>query len=170
MRARTTCVDCGRILVEKDRAHGKCHKCKKGDKPVLVCEACGERPILIKKRGLCSVCYQKLRDHGGLVPTLPAQKRELDFVQAYFNHKNWISQPATFRVGQAKYTPDFYDAERGVFIEVSGTRQAYHAAKDKYGLFRKCYPNLLFEIRKPDGTLLDEDEERLSWNELKVVK
>ena len=55
-----------------------------------------------------------------------------------------------------KYSPDFYDCERGVFIEVAGSRQRYHQAKDKYDSFQKYFPSINFEIRKIDGTILDE--------------
>jgi len=42
----------------------------------------------------------------------------------------------------------FYDGERNIFIEVSGSRQAYHANKDKYRLFRELFPLISLEIRK----------------------
>ena len=83
---------------------------------------------------------------------------ELHFIRNYFTHKNWIPQPALFSLNGKGYKPDFYDVERNTFIEVSGTRQAYHANKDKYDLFRKLYPKINFEIRKPNGELLKEDE------------
>jgi hypothetical protein len=84
------------------------------------------------------------------------QLGELEFIKNYFNHKNWIPQPANFYLDGLKYTPDFYDAERNVFVEVSRTRQAYGQNKHKYQLFRELFPQLNFEIRKPSGELLDE--------------
>lgn len=81
---------------------------------------------------------------------------EIDFIKTFFSHTNWIHQPGMFRLDQGKYSPDFYDCERNVFIEVSATKQAYSRNKDKYALFRKSFPKINFEIRKPDGTLLDE--------------
>jgi len=132
-----------------------------------VCVECNEHKILIKKRGLCSRCYQRLRNvTGGFknetskVSMVTENKynsyRELEFVKNYFTHKNWVYQPALFRFNGEKYSPDFYDGERDVFIEVTGTRQAYHQAKKKYKEFKKYYPKINFEIRQPDGSLLDE--------------
>ena len=140
-----------------------------------LCVECGKRPIQNKKRKLCLTCYQRLRANGklqtlpGRVPLKPAktdlnprtiskQEREgeFEFVRTFFNHNNWIHQPALFHFNGKKYTPDFYDAERNVWIEVSRTRQAYSANREKYQLFRQYYPLLTFEIRKPNGELLDE--------------
>ena len=73
-------------------------------------------------------------------------------------HQNWIAQPAQFSLNGLRYTPDFYDGERNVFIEVSNTRQAYSANKHKYELLRKLFPKLGFEVRKPSGELLNKDE------------
>jgi len=141
-----------------------------------LCLNCGERPIQIKKRGLCYRCYHRAWARGLIVtkvknPNGPGsfrrqngdgQKREIEFIQAFFTHQNWIHHPAMFNLAEKKYTPDFYDGERNVFIEISGTRQAYHQNKDKYQLFRKLFPKLLFEIRKPSGELLDE-EDQIDW-------
>lgn len=76
---------------------------------------------------------------------------EIDFIQNFFDHKNWTHQPAIFNLGNTKYTPDFYDAERNIFIEVVGTRQAYHSNKEKYEQFVLKFPALKFEIRTPNG-------------------
>ena len=116
-------------------------------------------------------CYQKLqyqvrRSNYSLLDDEkihPAQNiktenlAEFDFVRNYFNHSDWIAQPATFRLNGTRYTPDFYDSKTNTFIEVSATRQAYSFNKHKYDLFRKLYPKLNFEIRKPNGELLEED-------------
>ena len=145
------------------------------------CILCGKRPVLVKKRGLCGFCYQKLYREGmiegiGLhgysrkyadkdLDSIRSPKiinkyehlGELEFIKNYFDHSNWIPQPANFCLDGLKYTPDFYDAERNVFIEVSRTRQAYSANKKKYQLFKRLFPKLNFEIRKPSGGLLNED-------------
>jgi hypothetical protein len=65
-----------------------------------------------------------------------------------------------FKLNSEKYTPDFYDQERNVFIEVSGTKQAYQQSKHKYELFRDLYPNISFEIRKPTGELLNDSRDK----------
>jgi len=92
---------------------------------------------------------------------------EIVFIKNFFDHKNWISQPAVFRMDNIKYIPDFYDGNRNVFIEVAGTRQAYHYNKAKYALFRKTYPLISFEIRFPSGEILDETG-RIDWSALKM--
>lgn len=53
------------------------------------------------------------------------------------------------------YSPDFYDGNRNVFIEVIGSRQAYDQNKEKYDLMKKIFPKIKFEIRTPDGALLE---------------
>ena len=142
-----------------------------------LCIECGKRPIQIKKRKLCSTCYvrlqarmrrkgQSLKDQNGLTPPTIAKREqmgELEFVRNYFSHSNWIPHPAVFKFNGQKYTPDFYDCERNVWIEVSATRQAYHANKEKYQLFRQYYPLLNFEIRKPTGELLNEASRDKNW-------
>lgn len=151
-----------------------------------LCIKCNKKPIQIKKWGLCTSCYQSgWRD--GLIPKKEKQIKnpekildkiktvsvinkyeklgEFDFIKNFFNHFNWIHQPAIFYLDGFKYTPDFYDEERNVFIEVSRTRQSYSANKYKYDLFRKLYPKLNFEIRKPSGDLLDETTRNKEWEQ-----
>lgn len=75
-----------------------------------VCVKCKKRPVHIKKRGLCSHCYQRFRDeHGPILKGNPnavfnthtskehQHGREVEFIRNYFTHDNWIYQPATFR-------------------------------------------------------------------------
>lgn len=146
---------------------------------ICIKEGC-QRPIFNKKRRLCNSHYQKLRHKARLegksllkdaelsVPVLKKRehKGEIEFIKNYFNHEYWIHEPAAFHLSldghNLLYTPDFYDGEREVFIEVSATRQAYHANKDKYQLFRDTFPGLTLEIRKPSGVLLDEAG-RIGW-------
>jgi len=130
-----------------------------------LCIECHEREVQVKKRSLCLRCYSRIRKEVGIdlsIPTLPNQRREMDFIRNYFDHQDWVAQPATFRIGPHTYTPDFYDGKRRIFIEVAGTRQAYHAAKFKYVEFRTAYPNIPLEVREPDGSLVDE-EGRICW-------
>ena len=134
-----------------------------------LCICCKKREIQIKKRKLCGKCYGIKRYRRELVTnTLTTKgrivfKAEMDFVQSYFTHNNWLYQPANFRVGDSYYRPDFYDKERNVFIEVVGTRQAFHHNKEKYLAFRQAFPLLTFEIRAADGTLIDLDQPRQGW-------
>jgi len=103
-----------------------------------LCVKCEKRPVLVKKRNLCRLCYQRERKKNGpfINPTShnyahpqyrENQKisREMAFVKNFFNHSDWIYSPATFKFNGLKYTPDFYDSHRNTFIEVAGSRQAY---------------------------------------------
>ena len=149
-----------------------------------LCTECHKDPIQIKKYGLCRKCYSRLYYADKLKPvlsrvSLPPSKEnyasgatiekmerdgEFEFVRSFFNkNTNWVHQPALFYFDGKKYRPDFYDVERNVFIEVSRTRQAYSKNKHKYDLFRKLYPKLNFEIRKPSGDLLNETSRDKNW-------
>lgn len=97
---------------------------------------------------------------------IPRYDREKEFVKNYFIHNNWSYEPTTFNLGDTKYTPDFYDAEKDIFIEVAGTRQAYHKNKDKYRRFRQIFPQLKFEIRTSSGEILKEPQELNTENDL----
>lgn len=144
-----------------------------------LCVECGERPILNKKRQLCGRCYQRIRRQGSiplmkerLEHTLcPATQRnreidrEMAFVKAYFKHDNWAYQPANFHLNGTDYMPDFYDRETDIWIEVSGSRQAYHQNKKKYQLFRALFPGLKLEIRHPSGKLLNEEGKEKNWEQ-----
>ena len=134
-----------------------------------LCSSCNEFPVMNKKRQLCSGCYQKLRRTEGafLSPfnkkgDITIKKTEHDceilFTKNFFNHKNWQYSPTIFRLNGTSYKPDFYDGERNVFIEVSGTKQAYFANKHKYDKFRELYPKIKFEIRNTDGNIIDENK------------
>jgi hypothetical protein len=135
-----------------------------------LCIKCYKRPIHNKKRKLCKSCYSALQssmrrkgesllDKNNLC-SATIQKHEnrgeLEFVRNFFNHKNWLHEPARFVLNGTTYTPDFYDQERNTWIEVSATKQAYFGNKRKYDLFREIFPELNFEIRRPDGEILDE--------------
>jgi hypothetical protein len=141
---------------------------------VDLCIQCKERPIHNVKRGLCQSCYQRDRRVNGpyikfdhtFCDRVESQKndsREIVFIKKFFSHHNWVHEPAKFKIDDTSYTPDFYDGERDVWIEVAGTRQAFEANKDKYLKFREAYPKLNFEVRRYDGVLLDLDNDRQCW-------
>ena len=138
---------------------------------ISLCLECGKAPVYIKKRGLCRACANKYyRDH----QVFPKKERnvfwrkkpppkaidkiqhkaELKFVSNYFKHNKWIYEPATFRFNGKRYTPDFYDKEREIFIEVVGSRQSYHQNKERYEAFLISFPGIRLEIRTPDGNIL----------------
>ena len=60
------------------------------------CSVCHKGEIFNVKRGLCRSCYTRMCNHGELtvMPGEYPQYREMEFVKNFFNHKNWISQPA----------------------------------------------------------------------------
>jgi len=130
-----------------------------------LCIECHERPITIVRRRLCATCYNRLRtaalktggdrvaweDENPRPCTKKEYAAEINFISVFFKHRNWIYQPASFSLGDVRYTPDFYDGDRNVFIEVVGSRQAFHQNKEKYELFVKKFPKIAFEIRDSKG-------------------
>ena len=58
----------------------------------------------------------------------------------------WAYHPKRFKVKDSHYTPDFYLFNEKLYIEVVGTRQAYHLNKNKIAEFRKIYPNIYLII------------------------
>ena len=124
------------------------------------CISCKERPIEIKKWRRCIRCYQRYRKGvGGRLNQPEIQhQREMDFIRNFFKHNNWTYQPANFslRWFGGNYTPDFYDGERNVFMEIAGTRQAFTQNKAKYKKFIRAYPKINFEIRYVTGELLTD--------------
>lgn len=137
------------------------------------CVKCKTRPIIIRKWKLCRQCYSGLYQVGKLavkrhgttiansisVQTKLSNENELNFIKNFFKHTNWIFHPAIFKSDGFHYEPDFYDGERNMFIEVSGTRQAFHANKEKYKDFQRIFPRINFEIRQVNGDLVNLDAE-----------
>lgn len=141
-----------------------------------MCVECGENYIHIAKRKLCANCYQKYRkEHGAIIRNNENYKyqckaseekvgiaNEIEFARVFFDHKNYVHHPGKFNLQNGEgYSPDFYDGDRDVFIEVASTRQAYSLNKHKYALFRERFPKINLEIRATTGELLDETE--LHW-------
>ena len=134
-----------------------------------LCIECKKAPVGIKKRMLCVPCYHRWYrdnrragkeldenvDYSGISLRKYGALGEIAFIKNYFTHNNWVYEPCGFKLNGEKYTPDFYDAERGVFTEVSSTRQAFYGNRSKYRLFKMIYPQLAFEIRLPNGDLID---------------
>jgi len=139
-----------------------------------LCIVCHEWPVLIQKRQLCGRCYQKERKKtpelfkptGLFVGNRRASVKkairketqyscELIFARNFFNHKNYIYEAVTFHLDGINYTPDFYDQERNVFIEVAGTKQAFYANLPVYRKIVTVFGSIIFEFRKTDGSLID---------------
>lgn len=117
------------------------------------CVSCKTGIVSVKKRGMCLRCYNKVRYREKYKDEAIQYDAEIGFIKNFFTHNNWIYQPANFHLDGCGYRPDFYDGERNIFIEVSGTRQAFQANFDKYKLFIKTYPKIKFEIRDIYGNL-----------------
>lgn len=140
-----------------------------------MCGECKVSTVAIAKYGLCMKCYQKAY-RAGKKPDATTKDcsrtiiseshaREIQFIKNFFDHPQWIHHPAIFKIGFVSYSPDFYDAKRNVFIEVAGTRQAYHQNKQKLIEFKKHYPLINFEIRQTSGETINPlDEARKSWD------
>lgn len=136
------------------------------------CIMCGEGYVHVQKSQLCRKCYGKeyYRRHWDNIKqhqTAPHHAREIEFTKNFFNHPNWIFQPARFKLTPTTaYTPDFYDQTTGMFIEVVGTKSAYHANKDKYKQLRQTFPSIPLELRLPNGQLLAQFKNRISWKDV----
>lgn len=131
---------------------------------MILCKECRSKPINYKKRSLCNGCYQRLRKNKKLKNIQSLRFREKLFIKNFFNHNEWVREPVSFRLGDTFYTPDFYDGRRNAFIEVVGSRQAYHANKEKYQSLRSRFPKISFEIRTLDGALIEIDKNlRVMW-------
>lgn len=92
--------------------------------------------------------------------------REQTFAETFFNGKPF-EQPSFFPLSHPemqRYTPDFYDVERDVYIEVVGTRQAYQQNKGKYKVFRKEYPHIKFELRHHTGEIYHPRQQTIRKN------
>lgn len=80
---------------------------------------------------------------------------ERKFAEKFFDHDDWISQPAAIDLGGYTYRPDFYDKRRNVYIEVIASRQAFHQNKAKYFKMVEVLGKEKLEIRDPSGKKLD---------------
>jgi hypothetical protein len=141
---------------------------------MVLCKKCGSRPIYVIKRGLCQYCYNKEYKESRRTPkpiqpeptafmTDPNHK-EILFIKHYFTHQNWLYSPVTFHLGDKKYTPDFYDGNRQVFIEVVGSKQAFHSNKEKYSSLQQLASFFRFEIRDALGSLIEfQKDQRIAW-------
>jgi hypothetical protein len=81
-------------------------------------------------------------------------ERERCFAHSFFDHGEWVYEPGPFYVDvggeRRRFTPDFWDKKRDIFIEVVGSRQAFNKNKEKYRAFASKYPSN-FEIRTFDA-------------------
>lgn len=75
-------------------------------------------------------------------------KREKDYLEQVSNEgKTYIYQPFAFRLSNdTYYMPDFYCVEDNKYIELVGSRQAYHQNKHKYALMKQDHPDIILEM------------------------
>jgi len=129
----------------------KCQYCGFNSKR---CHRCQQDKISIKKRNLCGKCNVLALNKGELSP--PVIKAEYDFAENYCGSDSLLHHNATFKFNGLRYTPDFYDVDRDVFIEVVASFVEYKSIKLRTSMFKKYYPNLGFEIRYPNGEVVPE--------------
>lgn len=126
----------------------------------MLCIKCNSHPVYSKKYLLCGRCYgQRMSKSIRGKRSKIAVVSEVEFAKRYFTHKNWICQPATFRLNiNTTYRPDFYDGVRNVFIEVSSCLGAFTQSYIKVSKVRQVFPAIKFEFRNILGELIDENE------------
>lgn len=137
---------------------------------IMKCIVCGEGNVVAK--GLCRYHYtenlwERKRkslpvktgfDENKGEQLYDVSTAEFEFIKNFFKHSAWVFHPCRFRFQELTYEPDFYDAERNVFIEVVGTRQAYEQNKKKYKLFKEFFPPIVLEFRNREGDLCRHEE------------
>lgn len=77
-------------------------------------------------------------------------KREQVFLDTIADkNKTYTYQPRWFYFADgSKYMPDFYCKEDDTYIEIVGTRQAYHQNRHKYLKMESEYPHTKFQVVK----------------------
>jgi len=89
-------------------------------------------------------------------------ERERHFASVYFQHDEWISQPKHLYLRDGtRYSADFYDKKQNEYIEVVGSKSAYHHGKAKYSAFRKDYPHLILKILDYRGYPYPEQPQKI---------
>ena len=82
-------------------------------------------------------------------------ERERHFASVFFDHDEWEHHPRTIVFNGGRYTADFYDFRRKIYIEVVGTRQAFFVNRYKYMYLLQIRPDIKLEFRSHEGRLLD---------------
>jgi hypothetical protein len=79
--------------------------------------------------------------------TIVSGKEKVFMDEIADNKKRYVYHPCTFYfLGGSKYTPDFFCIEDREYIEVVGSRQAFHYNKEKYIKMGEEYPDMKFTI------------------------
>jgi len=78
--------------------------------------------------------------------------REQQFANLLTKQKRkWIYHPKRFEIDDTHYEPDFYLPKENLYIEVVGTRQAFHSNKEKYKKLKELFPNINLRILTVEG-------------------
>lgn len=80
----------------------------------------------------------------GVKKMFPREKQFADLLDK--QNRKWQYPSPRFEIEDTHYRPDFYLPDENLYIEVVGSRQAYHANKRKIEKFRKLYPHIKFII------------------------
>ena len=74
-------------------------------------------------------------------------KREEKFANLLTQQgRKWQYPAPRFKLQNTTYRPDFYLPEENLYIEVIGSRQAFHVNKNKIFQFKKEYPYINFQV------------------------
>jgi hypothetical protein len=74
----------------------------------------------------------------------PRERRFADLLDE--QKREWVYPSPRFRLGNTTYRPDFYLPKEDLYIEVVGTRQAYHNNRNKIAKFMEIYPKIKFKV------------------------
>lgn len=80
----------------------------------------------------------------GVKKMFPREKQFADLLDK--QNRKWQYPASRFKINDTHYRPDFYLPNENLYIEVVGSRQAYHANKKKIAKFLHLYPHIKFTI------------------------
>ena len=66
--------------------------------------------------------------------------------------RKWQYPVQSFKLSTSSYKPDFFLPEEKLYVEIIGTRQAYHRNKGKIEEFKRVYPQIQLIVLSPDGS------------------
>lgn len=72
----------------------------------------------------------------------PKEKQFADLLDK--QGRKWQYPSPRFKLKNTTYRPDFFLPNENLYVEVVGTRQAYHINKKKIAQFKKLYSNIRF--------------------------
>ena len=124
----------------------------------IICINCGKRPAVRKKVVMCHACYQRivyLKKIGPPVEPIISIISNINHsaeIIFHNNHPSFYHHPACFHFGDEKYYPDFYDPDNNIFYEIIGSRQRFQQLREKLKSFINAYPKIVLVVCSGDGT------------------